>query len=154
MRLRCIEPKNAAYPSYGGRGITVCAAWLDSVTTFVLNMGPKPSPQHELDRRENDKGYWCGKCSECVAAGREPNCRWVLRKTNDRNRRSNRLLSHNGETLALAEWCERLGLPRDTIRKRLVAGWSIAETLETPVRAKLPNGAGRRDGRIDNEVHS
>lgn len=48
MRLRCIEPTNAAYPSYGGRSITVCAGWLDSVTAFVRDMGQKPSPKHEL----------------------------------------------------------------------------------------------------------
>lgn len=144
MRLRCIEPSNKAYPAYGGRGITVCAGWIDSVTTFFLNMGPKPTPQHELDRRDNDKVYWCGKCQECVVNGHEPNCRWVLRKTNDRNRRSNRFLKHNGETLSVAEWCERLDLPRNTVDKRLKAGWSIAESLETPVRAKVKNGMGRR----------
>lgn len=144
MRLRCTAPSNPAWADYGGRGITVCAGWLASVEAFVRDMGPKPTPRHELDRENNAGGYWCGKCAECVAAGRQPNCRWVLRKTNDRNRRSNRLLEYMGEELALAEWCERLGLPRDTVRKRLEGGWSVAAALETPVRPKMPNGAGRR----------
>ncbi len=129
MRLRCTDPKHRAYANYGGRGITVCARWLDSVANFIADMGPKPSPRHELDRRDNDAGY------------SPDNCRWVTRATNDRNRRSNRLVTHNGETLALAEWCERFGKPRDTVKKRLDAGWPVARALTTPVRPKAPNGA-------------
>lgn len=143
MRLRCTVETNPAYPDYGGRGITVCAGWINNVLAFVRDMGPKPTPAHELDREDNNKGYWCGRCEECKANGRAPNCRWVLRKVNDRNRRSNTLLEYMGETLTLAEWCERLGKPTDTVAWRLKAGWSVAEALETPVRPKMPNGAGR-----------
>lgn len=135
MRLRCLEPNNPAYASYGGRGITVCDRWKDSPAAFIEDMGLKPSPKHELDRIDNDRGYEPG------------NCRWVTRAANDRNRRSNRYLTFRGQRLALAEWCERLNLPRDTVRKRIEAGWSIERALTTPVRSKLPNGCGRRDGR-------
>lgn len=132
MRLRCLDPQHRAYPRYGGRGITICDRWKDSPENFVADMGPRPSPRHEIDRVDNDRGY-------------EPdNCRWATRKTNSRNRRSNRMLTHRGETLALAEWCERLNIPRDTVRKRLESGWTVASALETPVREKAPNGAGRR----------
>jgi hypothetical protein len=128
MRLRCVDPTNAAYPDYGGRGITVCERWLNSVEAFVADMGPKPTPAHELDRENNDGNY-------------EPdNCRWVTRKVNDRNRRSNRFLTFGGETLCVAEWCERLGLPCDTVHKRLEAGWSIEQTLTVPNRLRAPNG--------------
>jgi len=130
MRLRCMDPKHKAYPNYGGRGITVCAQWLDSPAQFYADMGPKPSARHELDRRDNSKGY------------SPENCRWVTRATNDRNRRSNRLVTHNGETLALAEWCERFGKPCDTVKKRLDAGWPVEKALTTAVRAKAPNGMG------------
>lgn len=129
---RCTNPEHPAYPRYGGRGIAICDRWLGSVEAFCKDVGLKPTPAHELDRVDNDRGYEPG------------NVRWVVRKENDRNRRSNRLLHYQGETLAMAEWCERLGLPRDTVRKRLEGGWSIAEALETPVREKNPNGAGRR----------
>lgn len=131
MRLRCTSPKHAAWPSYGGRGITVCDRWLESVQAFVADMGPKPTPQHELDRIDNSKGYEPG------------NCRWATRKANDRNRRSNRMVTFRGERLALAEWCERLGLPRDTTKKRLDAGWPVEKALTTPVRPKAPSGSVR-----------
>lgn len=129
LRLRCTDPKHAAYPNYGGRGITVCAAWLDSPEAFYRDVGPKPSPAHELDRIDNDRGYEPG------------NCRWVLRKENDRNRRSNRHLVIDGERRTLAEWCERFARPRDTVRKRLEAGWSHDAAVKTPVRPKRPAGS-------------
>lgn len=128
MRLRCIEPTNAAYPNYGGRGISVCARWLDSPQAFIDDMGPKPSPKHELDRKDNNGNY-------------EPdNCRWVTRKVNDRNRRNNRMVEFHGETLTITEWCERLGMPLDTVCKRLSGGWTAEKALTTPVRHKAPNG--------------
>lgn len=124
MRLRCNNPSNKAYPRYGGRGITVCERWQNSVEAFIEDMGPKPSPKHEIDRIDNDGPY----CPE--------NCRWVLRRTNSRNRRSNRRISHQGETLTLVEWAERTGIRWDTIMKRLDAGWPAARALTTPARGK------------------
>lgn len=140
MRLRCLDPKHPAFAAYGGRGITICDRWRDSPQNFIDDMGPKPSPKHEIDRVENDRGY-------------EPsNCRWATREVNCRNRRSNRLLTFEGEMLTLVEWCERRGLPRDTVRKRLDGGWPVEKALSTPVRAKLPNGSliarPRNEGRF------
>lgn len=132
MRLRCTNPANAAYPDYGGRGIKVCERWLNDVAAFVADMGPKPSPLHEIDRRDNDGHYEPG------------NCRWVLRKINDRNRRNNRRLTYKGETLTLVEWCERASLLTDTVSKRIAGGWSVERALTTPARAKRPNGSARR----------
>lgn len=132
MRLRCHAPTNAAFPSYGGRGITVCDAWRDSPEAFLRDMGRKPSAAHELDRIDNDRGYEPG------------NCRWVLRTTNDRNRRSNRLLTHAGETLPLVAWSERMGIASDVTTKRLDAGWPAERALTTPVRAKAPAGTDTR----------
>ena len=79
MRLRCTVPTNPRYADYGGRGIKVCERWLSSPQAFIDDMGPKPSPKHELDRIDNDRGYEPG------------NCRWATRKENDRNRRSNQI---------------------------------------------------------------
>jgi hypothetical protein len=140
MRLRCLNPENAAYADYGGRGITVCARWLASPANFIADMGSKPSKLHELDRADNDKGYTCGHCPDCVAKGAVANCRWVTRKVNDRNRRSNRMMTYQGETLTAAEWCERLGLSYGAIMKRLGAGQSDEVALSTPVRRKGKNG--------------
>lgn len=132
MRLRCLDPGHAAYADYGGRGITVCDRWKDSPVAFLADMGPKPSPAHELDRHPNNDGNY------------EPgNCRWALRKDNCRNRRSNRFVEYRGRRLTLAEWCEQLDISADTIAKRLDAGWTAERAFETPVRAKAPNGQAK-----------
>lgn len=132
MRLRCIEPSNPAFPNYGGRGIKVCDRWLQSVEAFIEDMGPKPTPAHELDRFPNNDGNY------------EPgNCRWATRSDNDRNRRSNRLIEHGGETLTLVAWAERYGIAAGTLRMRLESGWSTGEALTTPTRAKAAKGGAK-----------
>ena len=49
MRARCNNPNNPAYHDYGGRGVFVCDEWND-FWQFVEDMGPKPTPQHTLDK--------------------------------------------------------------------------------------------------------
>lgn len=135
MRLRCTVPENPAYEDYGARGITVCASWLGSVAAFVQDMGPKPAG-HELDRRDNNGGYWCGKCQGCLALGRLANCRWVTRSENDRNRRNNTLIEYKGERRVLTELSETFRIPADTLQWRIKTGWDLERALTTPVRAK------------------
>ena len=62
MIQRCQNPKNKSYPHYGGRGITVCARWLDSFVNFYADMGPKPTPAHSIERKENDGNYNPSNC--------------------------------------------------------------------------------------------
>jgi len=130
---RCTNPDHPAYGDYGGRGIAVCERWLDDVEAFIEDMGPRPSPRHELDRIDNDGPY------------SPENCRWTTVQRNARNRRSNRRITYRGETRTLAGWCELLGLPSDSVRKRLEAGWSKAKAFGTAVRAKSPAGQGLRN---------
>lgn len=77
MINRCKYPSASAYKDYGGRGIKVCERWLgaDGLLNFALDMGPKPTPFHTLDRKDNDGDY-------------EPtNCRWATRLEQSQNQR-------------------------------------------------------------------
>lgn len=132
MIARCHNPKYAAYADYGGRGIAVCPEWRASFEAFLHHAGRKPSPALELDRIDNDRGYEPG------------NVRWTTRSENDRNRRSTTWVTYRGERAKLIELCERLGLPKDTVRYRLAKGWTVDAALETPVRPKRPRGTGWR----------
>lgn len=132
MRLRCTEPNNPAWADYGGRGITVCERWLNSPQAFVDDMGPKPSPKHEIDRIDNDAGY------------SPDNCRWATRSENDRNRRSTAWIEFRGERRRLIDLCEEFGVPADTVRFRLRKEWTVEATFTTPVRDRAPNGQGKK----------
>lgn len=132
MRQRCNDPGHKSYPRYGGRGITVCERW-DDFTAFLADMGPRPSPQHQIERVNNDRGY------------SPENCRWATVTEQANNRRSSHLLTHNGQTKTIAEWARETGLGRSTIEQRLrVLGWSAERALTTPHRGWGPGvPAGR-----------
>lgn len=132
MIMRCENPKDPKFPSYGGRGITVCRAWRESFAAFFRDMGPRPSASHSLDRVDNDGNY-------------EPsNCRWATKTEQSRNRSNARLLTHDGATLGLAEWAEVTGITETAIRTRIDRkGWSVADALTRPLR-RVKTGAARR----------
>ena len=102
IKTRCCNKENPAYPYYGGRGITICDEWQDSFEAFYRDMGPRPSSDHSIDRKDNDKGY------------SKENCRWATRKEQANNRRNGILYEFDGERKTLAEWCDELGLCYNT----------------------------------------
>lgn len=120
MRQRCTNPKAAGYRRYGGRGITVCEAWMASFTAFLADMGPRPSIQHTLDRLDNDGNYEPG------------NCRWATTHEQAQNRCNTMAITMDGETLTLAEWCRKKGLKESTVRTRMVRGWTVREAFSAP----------------------
>lgn len=117
MKQRCYNPRSRSYERYGAQGITVCATWKKSFTSFLNDMGPRPSPKHVLDRINNNKGY-------CHS-----NCRWVTTQESNENRGSVRWVTYQGERLTVSEWARRLNIPASRIRMRLQAGWSEADAL-------------------------
>lgn len=73
MHSRCRDPRNASYPLYGARGITVCERW-ESFENFLEDMGERPSLDHQIDRRDPKGNYG------------PDNCRWLTRAENNARR--------------------------------------------------------------------
>ena len=123
MKQRCLNPKSPAFKDYGGRGIGIAERWLD-FSAFFDDMG-HPGPGETLDRINNDGGYSA------------ENCRWATRREQQNNRRINRNLTHEGETMTLAEWSRRSGVHRNTLDLRLASGLSAKDALDPAPRIDL-----------------
>jgi hypothetical protein len=79
MRQRCMNPNNAKYHRYGGRGIKICKRW-NKFENFIEDMSSTWRKGLSIDRKDNDGNY-------------EPNnCKWSTPKEQANNRGSKNLL--------------------------------------------------------------
>ena len=128
MHQRCSNPKAPHYERYGGRGIRVCKRW-SVFMNFFKDMGRRPSPNHSIDRIDNDGDYT------------PSNCRWLLQPQQMRNRANSVKITWRGRTASVGEWSKRVGIPEYTIRRRLDRGWDARRVLFTP---NQPVGSPKR----------
>lgn len=132
MVNRCDPNNTYAQDNYAMRGIKVCQGWR-KFENFHADMGMRLSPKHTVDRKNNNMGYFCGHCEECVANGWPANCRWATHLEQNNNRRDNRLLTFGGETYSLAVWARTYSMDENTLRNRLNRGWDIEKSLTFPI---------------------
>ena len=118
MKGRCYRPTSCRYHTHGERGIKVCPEWMsfEIFAKWALSNGYQENLT--IDRINNDGNY-------------EPtNCRWATPKEQANNRRTNHLISHNGETHTIKEWSEITGINYYTLLERINRlGWSVEKTL-------------------------
>lgn len=119
MIQRCGHKNHSSYKNYGARGIKVCKRWR-RFDLWLQDMGNSFERGLTIERRNNLKNY------------SPSNCRWATRKEQANNSRSNTILTLNGESMNVAQWSERTGIPRTRLYMRLKAGWSVKKTLGTP----------------------
>ncbi len=79
MNERCTRVKCQSFKNYGGRGIKVCDRWRHDFKSFYEDMGPRPSPNHSIDRKDNDGNYEPGNCRWATAVEQRHNRRPVKR---------------------------------------------------------------------------
>lgn len=134
IKDRCLNMNSADRERYSERGITICKRWSDSFVEFNTDIGPRPSPKHSVDRKDNNGGYWCGKCDECKRNGWPANCHWVTASDQARNRRDNQLATWNGRTMCIGAWEKELGFPHSVLWNRINRGWSNCRAFTQPIR--------------------
>ena len=115
MRARCNTPSNTNYHLYGARGISVCERW-GSFKSFIDDMGTRPHAM-SIDRINVNGHYEPG------------NCRWADGVTQANNKRTNHVLTIDGESRTLAQWCKQYGVEPSKVRYRLKVGMSPLEAL-------------------------
>jgi hypothetical protein len=123
MKQRCYCLSTPKYPLYGGRGITVCARWLNSFENFLSDMGERPSPKHSLDRIDGDGDYT------------PDNCRWATYEEQWQTRRDRQPITYAGRSQLLPAWAQETGIGYGVLKSRLRLGWTVERALTTPVHA-------------------
>lgn len=109
MLRRCYAPAHDKFAIYGGRGITVCAAWQQDFWAFVRDMGERPEGK-TLDRIDVNGNYEPG------------NCRWATPREQANNQRNTKRLRVGGDVLSVSDACAKLKLSKEAAKKGAALG--------------------------------
>ena len=118
MISRCTNIAVKSYKDYGARGISVHPSWL-LFENFLTDMGEKPEGM-SIERKNNEKGYEPG------------NCKWATKTEQNRNTRTNHIVTFDSRQMTQAEFVELVGLKQSTVSYRLRKGWTPKQIAETP----------------------
>jgi len=133
IKGRCKYPYVNGYKNYGGRGISVCTEWDVSFLQFLEDMGKKPDSSYTIERKDTDGNYERG------------NCYWATPEEQARNKRTNRVIEFNGESMIMTDWAKRIGISVQALNQRIRRGESLDRALtakrdENPVRQVVIEG--------------
>lgn len=117
MLQRCTNESIPTYQHYGARGIGVDSRWAVSFEAFYADMGPRPSPQHSIERRDVNGNYG------------PSNCYWATAVVQANNRRGNVVYEFQGQEFTQAQLCKAYGISPQTLKYRLDQGLELAEAL-------------------------
>lgn len=122
MKHRCLDPRDAGFQNYGGRGITVCEEWL-SFQTFYDWAITRWAPKLTIERVDNSLGY------------SPANCKFVTREVNLENRRCTIWTTYQGERISCSALVKRLNVAYHNVAWRLKDGMS-GDEVEADLRSR------------------
>lgn len=121
---RCHNPENKQFPDYGERGVQVCKEWREDFISFY-NWAITNDWQKGLHLDKDTKGTGLLYAPDM--------CCFITRRKNNRAKRDTTMVVYNGETIALPELAEKLGMSNTLIRERMRRfGWDIIKAVTTP----------------------
>lgn len=120
IKTRCLNHNARMWPRYGGRGVSICAQWLESFSAFeewAISAGY--ADNLSIDRIDNDGNY-------------EPsNCRWATKKQQARNTSRNVRFDDGSLVIDAADASHvKMATVRTRVRKQ---GMSLEEATRRPV---------------------
>lgn len=127
MKRRCYDISAPQYKHYGGRGICVCDEWKNNFEAFqdwsLLTMGDESLTLERID----------------VNGDYSPdNCTWVDKKSQANNRTSCVMITYQGKTQNLMQWCEELGKDYKLVHCRMFRSrWTFEDAISKPVKHKV-----------------
>ena len=130
IKKRCLNQNEPSYKNYGGRGIKICARWMefknfaeDMHESYLIHVAEFGSSNTSIERIDNNKDY------------ESENCKWATRKEQNNNTRQVKLYPYKGNMLNLSDIAKLEGINYGTLRGRVVQyGWTLEQALE---RSKL-----------------
>jgi len=156
MIKRCYYEETDSYYLYGARGITVCDRWRNDISLFFEDMYEEYIKHVSLhgkynttiDRIDSNKNY------------EKSNCRFLTRREQANNTRSNNFITYKGKTKTISEWTRFLNIPMTALYSRIYKRkWTIDKSFNTPVSIKRKsleldfNGEKRSISSISKEVN-
>ena len=140
MKSRCFNPKNPNFIRYGARGISICDEWVSDPRLFYSwSISSGYGEGLSIDRIDNNKGY------------SPENCRWVDRKTQQRNKRNTKFVDIGGVRVSLSGLCEALGLDQHIISERISRGASFQQAISGPRTPKYQKGKERPGSKLSED---
>jgi hypothetical protein len=140
IKGRCYNKNNKDYHNYGGRGIAMADEWVNDFAAFFAYIGERPSKDHTVERSDNNSGYVPGNVS------------WQTRFVQANNNRGNRLITIDGVTKTMNQWCQVYDVYYWTVSYRInISKWDHLRALTTPTTRPY-TGSGRACQRNAEEV--
>jgi hypothetical protein len=117
MRQRCLNPRDAAYKNYGGRGIAISEAWSNFQTFSDWALLSGYDQALSIERIDVDQGY------------SPDNCTWATKKVQAVNRR---FVRKNSDGLALCTIAEANGISARLFNGRMTDDWTPEQATTIP----------------------
>jgi len=125
MKQRCYYENCDSYKIYGAIGVRVCDEWKNDFMAFynwAINNGWEKGLQLDKDKKALELNVKPMLYSPEF-------CSFLSPRENSNNRKTNKILTHNGEQLTISKWAEKLNINPSTIATRIHRGWSDSKAL-------------------------